>query len=131
MSTHCGIALRAGETFTTIYTIYCHHDGYPDYMYPMLNNYYGTLEKASALVSLGDASYIAENLEASGPHSFDKPDYNVCCFYHRDRGEDWISCQPTCYTTSELFKSSGFEYVYIFEDGQWNAYYGNGEKIYL
>jgi hypothetical protein len=121
MATSCGIALRAGETFTTIY---CHNDGYPDYMLPMLQNNYNSLELAAKLVSYGDASYIDKKLEPTSDfHKFGTPEPNVCMFYHRDRGEDWHHTMPTCYTKNELFKQSAFEYIYIFEDGRWNVYY--------
>lgn len=125
MSTQCGIAVRAGETFNTIY---CHHDGYPRYMLSMLRENYNSLELATKLISFGDASSISEKLEPAGDHTFDGPEEDVCVFYHRDRGEDWISCSPTCYTQRDLFNQSGFAYIYIFEDGTWNVY-TNGRKL--
>ena len=122
MSTTCGIALRAGETFTTIY---CHNDGYPKYMLPMLQNNYNSLELAAKLVSYGDASCIDKKLEPTPgvAHTFMMPEKDVCIFYHRDRGEYWPHCAPACYTKKELFKQSAFEYIYVFEDGHWNVYY--------
>lgn len=115
MSTNCGIALRAGETFQTIY---CHCDGYPSYMLPMLRENYGSFELASKLVSMGDASSINKKLElAPGVAKED-----VCVFYHRDRGEDWESVRSVCYTREELFRQSVFEFVYIFENGTWHVY---------
>jgi hypothetical protein len=128
MSTNAGIALRSGDTYQTIY---CHWDGYPKYMLPMLQNNYNSVELAAKLISYGDASFIDAKLESTGEHSFMKPEEGVSVFYHRDRGDAWIECQPVCYTEKELFDQSGFEYVYIFEDGQWNAYKRNGERIYI
>ena len=125
MSTQCGIAVRAGETFNTIY---CHHDGYPKYMLSMLRENYNSLELATKLISFGDASSISEKLEPTGDHTFDEPEEDVCVFYYRDRGEDWISCSPTCYTQRDLFNQSVFAYIYIFEDGTWNVYM-NGRKL--
>lgn len=126
MSTSCGIALRSGDTFQTIY---CHHDGYPKYMLPMLRENYNSLELAAKLISYGDASSIDKKLEpTTQEHSFNEPEEDVCVFYHRDRGEDWFHCQPACYTMSELSRSSGFTYVYIFEDGTWNCY-KDGRKL--
>ena len=129
MSTNSGIAVRAGETFQTIY---CHWDGHPKTMYPILSTYYNSEQAALALISFGDASSIGEKLEPTPgtAHCFNQPEKDVCVFYHRDRGEDWISCSPTCYTEKELFKQSAFEWVYIFEDGQWNIY-SNGKKVNL
>lgn len=126
MSTNSGIALRQGDTYTTIY---CHWDGYPKSMLPKLRENYNSFELANKLVSMGDASYIEKKLEPTGEHTFMKPEDGVCVFYHRDRGDDWLSCQPTCYTRSELFRQQAFEYVYVFEDGRWNVYNMNGRKL--
>lgn len=128
MSTNSGIALRSGDTYQTIY---CHWDGYPGYMLPMLRENYNSLELAVKLISYGDASSINKKLEPTpgAAHTFDFPEKDVCVFYHRDRGDDWLSCQDVCYTKRELFKCSSFDFVYIFEDGQWNAYNMNGRRI--
>jgi hypothetical protein len=128
MSTNSGIALRSGDTYQTIY---CHWDGHPRTMLPMLRENYNSLELAAKLISYGDASSIDKKLKPAGEHTFMKPEDGVCVFYHRDRGDDWFSCQSVCYTQKELFDQSGFEYIYIFEDGQWNAYKRNGERIYI
>lgn len=127
MGTRCGIALRQGDTFTTIY---CHWNGYPKFMLPMLRENYNSFELANKLVSMGDASSIEKKLEPdpSKPHSFDDYQDDVCVFYHRDRGEGWESCRPMCYARRELFGQQSFEFVYIFEDGTWNCY-KNGRKI--
>jgi len=125
MSTHCGIAVKTEKGYNTIY---CHHDGYESYMYPMLAKNYGTEERARDLVSLGDASCIYERMVPSreSGHSFDNPEDGVCVFYHRDRGERWEQTAPQVFTKTTVVND--FYYVYIFEDGQWNAY-KNGRKI--
>lgn len=128
MSTNSGIAVRTGETFQTIY---CHWDGHPRTMLPILRENYNSLELASKLISYGDASSIDKKLEPTGEHTFMKPEDDVCVFYHRDRGDAWFSCQSVCYTKKDLFDQANFEYVYIFEDGQWNVYKRNGERIYV
>ena len=128
MSTNSAIALRSGDTFQTIY---CHWNGHPKDMLPVLRENYNSFELASDLISFGDASYIAERLEPTEgvEHTFDHPEDGVSVFYYRDRGEDLYSCQSVCYTRKELFSCMDVEYVYIFEDGQWNAYYMNGRRI--
>lgn len=125
MGTSCGIAVRAGETYNTIY---CHFDGYPKYMLSMLRDNYNSLELATKLISYGDASSIGPKLEPTGAHNFNNPEDDVCVFYHRDRGEDWISTQSVCYNKRDLLKQRGFEFIYIFEDGIWNVY-TNGRKL--
>lgn len=125
MSTHCGIAIKTEKGYEAIY---CHHDGYPDYMWPMLTENYNSEELAAKLVSLGDASFIDEKLEpASDFHKFGTPEPGVCMFYHRDRGEDWSSTHPMTFTREEL--CSRFYYVYVWKDSCWNFYKG-GRKIY-
>ena len=62
MSTHSNISIKTDKGYETIY---CHNDGYPSYMYPMLRDYYGSLERATALVSFGDASSIAKRIMPS------------------------------------------------------------------
>lgn len=123
MSTTSGIALRSGDTYETIY---CHWDGHPETMLPVLRGNYNSFELASKLISFGDASSIGPRLEpAEGEtHDFMHPAEDVCVFYHRDRGEDWLSCRSTCYLKRELFHQTSFEFIYVFENGQWNAYAG-------
>ena len=128
MSTNSGIAIRTGETFQTIY---CHWDGHPKTMLPMLRENYNSLELAMKLICLGDVSSIEKKLEPdpTKPHDFMNPQEDVCIFYYRDRGDDWESCRSVCYTKKELFRQPAFEYVYIFEDGRWNVYNMNEKRL--
>ena len=126
MSTHCGISIKTEKGYETIY---CHFDGYPAYMYPMLTKNYNSEELATKLVSLGYASSIDKYLEpATKYHTFDNPEQDVCVFYHRDRGEDWISNQPRAYTKQQLF--SNYYYSYVWEDGKWTFYQGGRKTEY-
>ena len=124
MATSSTIAVKMNKGYKTIY---CHNDGYPEYMYPMLRDWYGTQERAEALVSFGDASFIAKRLVPSqdSNHHFDHPEEDVCIFYHRDRGELWRQNAPVLMTKEEAI--SNHYYVYIFEDGHWKAYAGRKE----
>ena len=128
MSTNSGIALRQGDTYITIY---CHWDGHPKTMLPILRENYNSFDLANTLVSMGDASSINKLIapNPNKPHDFMNPQEDVCVFYHRDRGDDWESCRPVCYNRRELFRQPSFEYVHIFEDGQWNSYNMNGRKV--
>lgn len=122
MSTNAGIAVKSGDKYNTIY---CHWDGMPRTMYPILRDGYFTLERALALISFGDASSIDMRLSPRVPdsHDFSHPEDGVCVFYHRDRGDSWDDCKPAAFTRSELIESwTGFEFVYIFEDGEWTVY---------
>lgn len=119
MSTNSTIAVKTEEGYKAIY---CHNNGYPEYMYPMLRDWYGTEERALALVNLGDASYIEKRLVPSqdSGHSFDNPEEGVSMFYHRDRGESWEHTAPEYYIKERLLDQQF--YVYIFEDGAWHVY---------
>ena len=124
MSTNSTVAVKVGDHYKAIY---CHNDGYPEYMYPMLRDWYGTQERAEALVNLGDASFIAKRLTPSqdSNHHFDHPEEDVSIFYHRDRGELWRHNAPTIGSKEETLSSQ--YYTYIFEDGAWHAYIGRQE----
>ena len=125
MSTNSTVAVK---TDTGYESIYVHWDGYFSYMYPMLDTWYNSPERATALVSFGDASFIDKRLTPSqdSNHSFDNPEEDVCIFYHRDRGESWEHNKPKTRKTKEDVLSSQY-YVYIFEDGRWKAYQGGAE----
>ena len=125
MSTNSTIAVKTDNGYNTIY---CHNDGYFDYMYPMLDTWYNSQERAEALVNLGDASFIAKRLCPSqdSHHSFDNPEKDVSIFYHRDRGEPWEYTSPALYRTKEEVLAIQY-YAYIFENGCWTAYAGRQE----
>ena len=122
MSTNSYVAVKTDKGYDAIYV---HWDGYFSYMYPMLDTWYNSQERAEALVNLGDASSIDKRLIPSqdSNHSFDHPEEDVCVFYHRDRGEELNIFH--CHRKEELFKRQ--YYVYIFEDGMWKAYQGGAE----
>ena len=124
MSTNSTVAVK---TDTGYKSVYVHWDGYFSYMYPMLSENYASLERAEALVSFGDASFIAKRIMPSvgSDHSFEHPEEDVCVFYHRDRGEPWEHNMPKVRTKEEVLKTQ--YYVYIFEDGMWKAYEGGVE----
>jgi len=50
--------------------IYCHHDGYPDYVGMILKNNYDTDEKIRELISLGGISSLAPTVEETAPQSY-------------------------------------------------------------
>jgi hypothetical protein len=124
MSTNSTIAVKTNNGYKSIYV---HNDGYFDYMYPMLDTWYISQERAEALVNLGDASFIAKRLVPSkdSGHSFDHPEKDVSIFYHRDRGELWRHNAPCLMSKDEVLAAQ--YYAYIFEDGQWKAYQGGVE----
>ena len=125
MSTHCGIAIKSEKGYEVVY---CHHDGAPSYMLPMLTENYNSEELAIKLVGLGDASSISPRIAPAlnESHSFDRPVRDVSVFYHRDRGEPWEDTQPAIFNKEERLEQ--FWFAYIWENGQWNAY-EDGEVV--
>ena len=106
-----------GKRKTFAKSIYCHYDGYPSYMLPMLKENYNTPAKAKALVNLGNLSYVQKRLKPrkGEEHSFEKPAKGVTVAYHRDRGEPlkFIS-------TYGNDKSQRQAYNYIFDGKTWD-----------
>ena len=102
--------------------IYCHFDGYPEYVGKILLNHYTDVDWIHMLMDLGDLSILSENMNPTGPHSFNNPQKGVCVAYGRDRGETG--------TNSRTFEDMGeFEnsasntwadYQYLFDNGVWS-----------
>ena len=124
MSTNSTIAVKTDGGYKAIY---CHWDGYPQYMYPLLRDWYSTQERAEALIGFGDASSIAKRLVPSydSGHSFDNPEEDVSVFYHRDRGDRWTDCSWATLNKEETLSLQYF--TYIFEDDAWHVYI-NGQE---
>ena len=102
----------------TVEVVYCHSDGYPEYMTDMLSHYYQTEDMAKELVSLGDLSRLKKKLTPSTrDHSFDYPEPDVTVAYVRDRGESWEDNKPTCYeSVDELFQKENWcVYFYLYD----------------
>ena len=63
--------------------VYCHWDGYPEYVGVVLKNHYKDKEKIFELISHGALSSLGK--EIGEENNFDNRDDDICCFYHRDR----------------------------------------------
>jgi hypothetical protein len=89
-------------------------------MLNMLQTCYGSDLRVAELIDYGDASSIQERLMPTDfTHCFERPQEGVCVFYHRDRGERWTNCEPSCLTKAEVLNNY---HAYIWEDGKWTAY---------
>ena len=104
---------------------YCHYDGYPEGVGEILLESYKTPERVSELLSFGDMSYLALEINPkSDYHSFDNPEKGVTLFYGRDRGESETDAKV--YTMDEWHQNiSCIDYIYLFSAGRWfvkNAY---------
>src|SRR5699024_3642149 len=119
--------------------IYCHWDGYPDYVGAILRDSYQNPNKVDNLINLGEISSLGDNVSA---HPFVKKygfeylmseeyeklneyekqtligelkEYTLA--YHRDRGEDLKIMEMTVEEFSNKLKNNNFPYsvpVYLY-----------------
>lgn len=130
MSTRSSIMVRNADG--TVTGIYCHFDGYPSHNGRLLVDHYNEEQKVRELVSLGDMSYLAENInpDSSREHKFDgEKQEGVCLFYHRDRGEPWEDTAPKTDSEFGFLHYNEQAYNYLFDNGRWHVK-GCGEKTW-
>lgn len=87
MSTNSTISIQRKDGTAT--SIYCHWDGYIEHNGCVLQLAYNTAEKVEELLKLGDLSSLGYYTLPSGHHTFERPEWDVCVAYHRDRGEEF------------------------------------------
>lgn len=128
MATRSNIAIKNKNG--SVDSIYCHWDGYLTHNGSILLNSYTDVDKIKKLISLGDISSLADNVEpSSGEHSFDKPQANVVVAYGRDRGEEntqtlhWNSIEEYLHNVDEMW----IEYVYIYDEQEQKWFYIGGD----
>ena len=132
MSTRSNIAILNKDT-KTITKIYCHWDGYPEYVGEILNTNYKDEKKIRKLIALGSISSLMEEVEPNPNeiHSFNEPQPMVTIAYTRDRGEDWKWNKPEelDFNKFRKFLRNPFdiEYVYLYIDSKvgwvfWKTY---------
>jgi hypothetical protein len=118
MSTNSTIAIKnENGSFTSVY---CHWDGYPEYVGRILALHFNTPEKIRELLALGTISQLAPDISCPDGHSFENPVKGHAVFYGRDRGEPNIQAK-TYGTYIDLLKRDGREYNYFYMDGQWEV----------
>jgi len=108
--------------------IYCHFDGYPEYVGKFLLKHYTDSEKINGLMYLGNLSSLNEKLNTDLPHSFRNPVDGVCVAYGRDRGETGTNSR-TFDNISEFEEFAGnswSDYQYLFNNGKWQYRNHNG-----
>ncbi len=119
MSTRSHIGIKE-EGINYIKYVYCHFDGYTiNGVGQMLFEHYKDEEKVKELISLGDISFLAKNINPSkdSNHSFYTPEKDVTVFYHRDRGDKESEAWKTY--DFQYYPNKMIEYVYLFENGEW------------
>lgn len=116
MATRSRIAIETPEGI--VKSIYCHWDGYPENNGKLLHEHYGDRAKVERLISLGDISFLAPELEPTGPHTFTDPQKGVVTAYHRDRGEEKRNAIHA--DSKKWLKSDIEEFGYLFtKENEW------------
>ncbi len=112
MSTRSRITYLPKNPSDDVLSIYCHFDGYPEYVGKLLKENYDTDEKILELMGLGALSYLSSNIQG-------------CLAYHRDRGESFNRLEVSL----EEFNTLGPNYYcnyeqfhYIWKDNKWTIY---------
>jgi hypothetical protein len=114
----------------SVYSIYCHYDGYTCGVGKCLAAHYTDPEKVRELIELGDISSLAPEIGVK--HPFDNPHpYNTDLYnefrqkyegmvsaYGRDRGETGIYAIHSP-SVQEFGGIGGVQYYYLFCDGEW------------
>ena len=128
MATRSNIAIKNKNG--GVDSIYCHWDGYLTHNGSILLNSYTDVDKIKKLISLGDISSLADNVEpSSGEPSFDKPQADVVVAYGRDRGEEniqtlhWSSIEEYLHNINKMW----IEYVYIYDEQEQKWFYIGGD----
>ena len=131
MGTRSAIGIKHGDV---VKAVYCHYDGYPEYMGRVLTLYYQDSIRVNKLVSMGDMSSIGAAI--GNKHAFnDRSNYldngiaEQCTFYARDRGEENVEFR-TFQSEQDFLNNfnAGEEFHYLFKDGAW-YYSENGNEF--
>ena len=122
MATRSNIGIEYSDG--KIETIYCHYDGYPEHMVPLLENYH--YNDVRELLEQGDMSYLRKFIHpTTDSHDFNNPEPDICLFYARDRGEPLYE-NPIFDDRSEALKEE-FLYLYLQKENKW-IYTGSGSN---
>ena len=103
-------------------SIRCQYDGYPAYNGALLLQHYNTPDRVNALIGLGNITYLAEELEPTGVHSFEEPQEGVTLAYGRDRGAEntsatrYNSAQEYSHIIRNAAGTERVQYAYLYRE---------------
>lgn len=122
---HIGIV----NSNNTVSYVYCHWDGYPENNGKLLLKHYNNEETINKLLDHGNISSLNENIDfdIDKPHTFHKPQENVCVFYKRDRNETKQEKKTVSCVVEYKMERNGVDYQYLYENGQWKYRSGKGD----
>lgn len=126
MSTPCFIGKVDNKT-DDVRFIYCHFDGYPEYVGDVLNTYYKDHGKVEDLLDLGDISVLRQEVSADPSYTEEEIKDKVTVAYFRNEGEDWDSVTPKHTQLANYEKGEDtIDYLYLYKDGIWYVDVENG-----
>ena len=130
MGTRSAIGIKHGSV---IKAVYCHYDGYLEYVGRALLLYYQDSIKVNRLIAMGDMSCLGAAI--GDKHAFnDRSNYlddgiaEQCTFYSRDRGEENVGFRT--FQTEQQFVDefeAGEEFYYLYDRGTW--FYSQGDAF--
>ena len=120
MGTRSSIAMVTNRG--DIDSIYCHFDGYPEFVGTILNARYADEKRLTKLMDMGDVNQLGRTLAK-------------CRFYRRDIGCAEEDTQKVTYKAlSEAVDAMpggfGLEYLYLFADMRWMVHSLRGDGFY-
>ena len=114
MSTRCRIGYY-DMLSDQVRSVYCHHDGYPEYVGFILSEFYQDPYKVQDLIKLGAISTLGQNLDLRGDEN-----KNGTLDYHRWRGEPIMTSVDFGISNYEANVFENYEeYAYLFIAGVW------------
>ena len=130
MGTRSAIGVKHGNV---VKAVYCHYDGYLEYVGRTLLLYYQDSIKVNKLIAMGDMSTLGAAI--GNKHAFNnRSNYlddgiaEQCTFYERDRGEENVSFRT--FQSEQQFVDefeAGEEFYYLYDRGTW--YYSRGDAF--
>jgi hypothetical protein len=130
MATRSVIAMATDKGFSAIY---CHWDGYPEYVGAILSKHYTDAEKVQSLMAMGDMSVLGIDIgptdrpltkEEREAHSETDPHkFAYCTFYGRDRDEELSKAETYSHMHLRGFADHcGAEWLYVYANGAWETH---------
>ena len=130
MSTRCFIG-KLDEKSNDVKFIYCHWDGYPEYVGYILDTYYKDAGKVEDLLDLGDISSLKEEVSPSPFYKEEDIKDKVTVAYFRDKGGEWDSIAPKHTQLANYEKGENtIDYLYLYKDGNWYVDRENGLSLW-
>ena len=118
MATRSRIGIQLPDN--SILSVYCHWDGYPEWMGRILKTHYNTKEKVAELIDGGDMSSPWTN-ERWSNDLLDRHREEYGPQYYSQRGED---CPPRLDADlcEFLLPDNNEEFAYVYRNDEWVCY---------